>query len=885
MNIINLKQAVTEIKQACSGTKNNQRSPFFFVVGAGISHPPIPLAHDLVKDFQEASKSYGKVGAPPGKRLVDEYAYWFEQAYPQRIDRQSYLRETINGKPISHANLRLAHLLLSKEITNLVVTPNFDDFLTRSLQLFGEQHIVCDHPSTVERIDHEVQDDIQLVYVHGTYWFYDCCNLTGEIEDRAYSSDMYTMGFLLDQVLYRRSPLVIGYSGWEGDVIMQALERRLKQGGLPRRIYWFCYKEESADSLPTWLRRHPDVYFVAPEKQNAGVVPIEVAVPKGSLPDLVSTLSSTDAINPADREVSSQRLSAQQVFEALIESFELPSPELTANPLEFFANQLRRSLPMTDPGGGESDIYYIDQVIKRIESAREREKNDPKEVTWVEQTMEKMRDAIRRSEYRLAINVLADIPKDSIQQFGIDDLREVMAAASTSARNLSDNSQEKLDGYDLVIFTGTILMGLSPDEVALRLQVAEAMVSKGGVLSWLDRSEEEIAVYDDVVRRFGRDTTPALCGQVARAHIYKGLTFFMAGRFDEAITVYDAVVQRFGDTTESDLRIQVARALVNKGQVLDELKRSEEAIAVYDAVVQRFNADEAPALRAYVAKAMVNKGLSFSVLDRNEEAITAFDDVMLRFGDATANALRAHVARAMLNKGLSFAALDRSEEAITVFDDVVQRFGDATAPALRTLVARAMVYKGNGLYVLNRSEEAIAAYEAVVLRFGDATAPALRTHVARAMVNKGHSFFALDRSEEAIAAYEAVVQRFGDATEHALREQVARALNSIGFRIIYDAKRLWAAGNEASGKELLLRANEKLHQGLLRAPENAYILGNLGYISFLSGRQDEARELLTRAISLGGEKVRKGELDDADIHALPQDEAFKELVRSIPLNR
>src|SRR5450631_3512683 len=64
------------------------------------------------------------------------------------------------------------------------ITTNFDDFISRSLTIFGEPHIVCDHPETIQRIDPET-DDLQIVHVHGTYWFYDCCNLEGEVEARS----------------------------------------------------------------------------------------------------------------------------------------------------------------------------------------------------------------------------------------------------------------------------------------------------------------------------------------------------------------------------------------------------------------------------------------------------------------------------------------------------------------------------------------------------------------------------------------------------------------------------------------------------------------------------------------------------------------------------
>ena len=238
-------------------------------MGGGISFPPVPLASEIVEHCKaKDAKECARTTEPPGKQLIDIYSHWFDQAYPQPGDRQEYLRELIEGKPLSHANLYLAHLLLEKTITNLVVTPNFDDFLSRALTLFGKPHIVCGHPGTVGRI-HPDHDDIQIIHVHGTYWFYDCCKLLGEIKERSQPSDQtsLTMASLLDRILWDRSPLVIGYGGWEGDVIMAALNRRL-QSPLGHNVYWFCYRKAEVDSLPDWLRSNPQVNFVVPSPRE-----------------------------------------------------------------------------------------------------------------------------------------------------------------------------------------------------------------------------------------------------------------------------------------------------------------------------------------------------------------------------------------------------------------------------------------------------------------------------------------------------------------------------------------------------------------------------------------------------------------------------------------
>jgi hypothetical protein len=168
---IDLATAISEIKQACDEAKHLSRpSPFFIIVGAGISAPIVPLAPEIIQHCKVLAKENNRGGAPPSSSVLDAYSYWFERAFPHRSQRQRYFRELIEGKPISHANLRLAHLLTENRLATLVVTPNFDDFLARALTLFGQSHIVCDHPVTTERINPESRE-IQIVHVHGIYFF------------------------------------------------------------------------------------------------------------------------------------------------------------------------------------------------------------------------------------------------------------------------------------------------------------------------------------------------------------------------------------------------------------------------------------------------------------------------------------------------------------------------------------------------------------------------------------------------------------------------------------------------------------------------------------------------------------------------------------------
>ena len=374
MRILQIGAVAREIKQACArASARSERSPFFFIVGAGLSHPSVLLANQIVEHCRDEARQWGTVDDAPSQAPVDVYSYWFGQAYPQPYDRQSYLRRMMEQAHISRANFRLAHLLLDGTIGQIVVTPNFDDLLSRALNLFGRRPIVCDHPQTVERISVE-SNDVQIVHVHGTYWFYDCANLKEEVDRASYASgqDSFTMSSLLDDIFRSRTPLVLGYSGWDGDVIMNALKRRLAKP-LPRNIYWFCYRMADVDALPKWLKDSPSVVVVVPQavRTTKGVViPSDPVAGPTAEPGPERNAPKAAPQNDATAGVSAEAtLDATAALDTLIRELRLDAPELTRDPLGFFAQQLRQSLWADDTTTTE-DVYAIRAVIERVERAK-----------------------------------------------------------------------------------------------------------------------------------------------------------------------------------------------------------------------------------------------------------------------------------------------------------------------------------------------------------------------------------------------------------------------------------------------------------------------------------------------------------------------------------
>jgi tetratricopeptide (TPR) repeat protein len=716
MRVLGLKTAVVEIHQAImQGKRQKLPSPFFFMVGAGISHPPLPLAAEIQTSCQLEAQVYGKDKPPEKDSLIDTYSYWFEQAYPNAENRQLYLRSLMEKAFISRANFRLAHLMLENSVTNLVVTTNFDDFLSRALALFGRRHIVCDHTKTLARIDLR-SSDVQIIHIHGSYWFYDCCNLQEEILNRAKGSSAtsFTMLSTLDDILRAHSPLVVGYSGWEGDVFMDALRRRLSEP-LRTNLYWFCHKRRDVERLPEWLKANPNVCAVAPEAPEPVVGPAG----KEGLP------------NPSGKR-EEPVLKASAVFDEMILRLKLESPQLTKDPLGFFAAQLRDSLLGENPDESENDVYAIRSVIDRLVRIRDQEKALPPP-SQVETALESFRNAIRQSDRREAIRLAGKIPTNAL---GPEQLGEVISALDDAASALNGNSEEQLKAYDLILAMANRLEAGRGAELSTKKLVAKTLVGKAFTLAALGRSEEAIRASDEALRRFDGESDPTFREHIAKALGRKGYNLIVLNRYAEGIGVCNEVVRRFAELGEPAIREQVAKALLNKGVALDRLNRRVEAIAAYDDMLVRFSTASEPPIHELIATVLYSKGFSLNEIRRHEESIAVNDELLRQFGDAADPALRKLVADGLLNKGVALNALRRYEEAVAANSELLRRFGDSAEPELRGAIGKAMVNNGNILVFLKRKEEAIALYDQVVLRFGEATEPELGDLVARAKAGK-----------------------------------------------------------------------------------------------------------------------------------------------------
>ena len=310
------------------------------------------------------------------------------------------------------------------------------------------------------------------------------------------------------------------------------------------------------------------------------------------------------------------------------------------------------------------------------------------------------------------------------------------------------------------------------------------LFSSAVALSGQGRTEEALAVFDEVVQRFGESRSPAILSLVAMSLAGKGTKLGSMNRIEDALAVCEELLQRFGENDTISILEAVAVAYAIKASLLTFVDGPEEAIKVYDEFVVRFRTTKSPFVDHLIAIALTAKGSLLNGMNRPKDALSACDEVISRVGTSDALPQLELVAKALVNKATLLGSMNRPGDALEIVDEVVSRFGESAVPTLLEPVAVALFNKGNALSSLGRVDDAVTTYEEIVHRFGQSDSPIMLEAVAKALNNKGAILGEQDRTKDAMEAFQEVVHRFGDVGLPVVLDQVTVALGNVGAALL-----------------------------------------------------------------------------------------------------
>lgn len=678
---LNINEAIYEIMDALSERDN----PFYFIVGAGISYDSVPLAKDIVELCkQKIKKSNLEIFIDENIKGAEEYSFWLEKAYPQPISRQRFFRELIENKNITPANFRLAHLLAYSKLGNIVVTPNFDDFLTSALNHFNVKHIVCDHPESAFKINTEIKD-IQIVHVHGTYLAYDCCNLTPEIieRNRASETTTNTMASLLDRIGESISPIVLGYSGWENDVIMTSLRKRLQSRRLPYKLYWFCYSADQVKNLPKWLINHNDVVFVVPENPTIKIENSEVL---------------HDHFNIDSHEkltIQKATLSAHVVLDRLVNELDLPEPEITADPISF----LIRFIGGTIIEEKSKDVYFLDHVIKRLKHLQKLELDNEDKDNENINLFKNIRGFARRSKYITAAKILKELDYGNFDKITLNELIQVILSI---LYNIDKDSDED---YKLTLSIYNYLEGVinkakdEESEIELNDRLILAYDLKSSIYNELGDEQNFILTIDKIIELSSDKMDPELITCLAHA-LYNKAVYFMQTDISEAIIRFEDFIQKFEGENNKSIKSLIMSAAIRLINIYGATQDFLNAHKYCDYLIEL---SDSLNLKAEPLGLLFKMNIFISE-DKHAEAASILNDLEVKYNTSTNEDIQAIVIEAMTN----FQSLDDSPDSILALKNkIIGLFRDSKSKKIQRQVA--IAYFERAFHFYTRGDQLTAA--------------------------------------------------------------------------------------------------------------------------------------------------------------------------------
>lgn len=686
MPVINLKRAIELISRAYSNIKpHSKKSPFFYIVGSGISSNSIPLAGEMIKEFEDKLGKEISIQKTP----QNKYSEYFEEVYNEPAERRDYLYNLMKDAPITEANLLLAHLLIKKiDFSSLVITTNFDNLLSRALNLFGNEPLVFDHPNSLERINSSVKDKIQIVHVHGSYRFYDCCNLGFEIEDRANSNTTYyssVFNYLMN-VLSENSPLIIGYSGWN-DVVLRALKQRLKSG-VGYHYFWFCYDKVSFLNIDTELKKNPYLYLVVNdhsiEKQEDSILYEEKLKSSDIIKAPIKNSVSNSRNNSREINFTNENenekikpLPATKVFDELKKALKTNDLELFDKPIEFFKHQLDKLFPQKNVSNSFYSFDRVRQILDRAVldyttiSASTDIEDSQKEITKFN---EELHTLGRNSNYKEIINKIQNeyFTHNQINSFPVKHKLKVLEMLYATGRTLINYSQLNFayEIFQKLTFIENKEIEKKIDEIKMK-----AWFEHANLTYELHGAEKSFAEFNQIDKIYGLSAInyldSLLKAEVAEI-LYRIARYFITkirnGNYNEihnkkiAFSLFKKITQLSDDKEDTKIREIKANAWYEKAKLTYEINGWEQAITEHNNLINEFKNDKELICKESVARALYALGYIYDYRKDYESALEPYQRIITLFENYPEGSLKINVANAILCLGRNYLRIGIKKE-------------------------------------------------------------------------------------------------------------------------------------------------------------------------------------------------------------------------------
>lgn len=193
------------------------------------------LTNPLLQD--SIQRHFDDQGGYPSRGADDEYAFYFERAFPDEADRRSYIEQKVRSSSPSYGHLALAGLL-KLDKARIVWTSNFDRTVEdATARLFGSTTALVVATLGEPQVALQALNGGRwplLGKLHGDFQSRRLKNTTEELQ-----AQDAELRYALREACRRYGLSVIGYSGRDESVMDTLREALLDGRGFPAGLFWF----------------------------------------------------------------------------------------------------------------------------------------------------------------------------------------------------------------------------------------------------------------------------------------------------------------------------------------------------------------------------------------------------------------------------------------------------------------------------------------------------------------------------------------------------------------------------------------------------------------------------------------------------------------------
>ena len=201
-----------------------------------------------------------------------------------------------------------------------------------------------------------------------------------------------------------------------------------------------------------------------------------------------------------------------------------------------------------------------------------------------------------------------------------------------------------------------------------------ALICAGSLLADLNRPQEALQAAENVIRRTGTTSVePSLRSATTAALLGKARALASLNRREEAVAVYDEVLERHSGGVTVESVGPVVSALVAKGAVLAGLDRQSAALAAWEDAVRRCETGDHPMLRHAAEFAQLKIGELQLAMGRGDASVAAVDRLFGPEGPVSAEVACQGLltrARAHLSQGEKARCMADIDRALSILPEL-----------------------------------------------------------------------------------------------------------------------------------------------------------------------------------------------------------------------